>query len=263
MSDLNTLFRHRIGISDDLELTFKNLHTVLEKTAWTIPFENLCIMEKKLADITKENLIDKVILRNEGGLCYELNTIFYLFLLENEFDVSLVRGIVFNQNTNEWNNNGRTHVTIICSYEDELYLIDTGFGGNLPLKPIPLNGKVVTSNNGAFKVERVEHALGDYILYMKLKDKDEDWKIGYIFDSREVVKDLSTLNEVQEIILSHPESAFNKGKLITKLTERGSVTLTESSITKWVDGEVEKAEINQKQFNEMLKEYFGIAVYSQ
>ncbi|MFC7560436.1 arylamine N-acetyltransferase [Paenibacillus farraposensis] len=50
-------------------ITFENLDSVLEKTAREIPFENLCIIENRTTDITKENLIDKIIKRNEGGLC--------------------------------------------------------------------------------------------------------------------------------------------------------------------------------------------------
>lgn len=261
MSDLNLLFRNRIGLPNDLDITFENVHTVLEKTARTIPFENLCIMENRTADITKENLINKVIVRNEGGLCYELNTILYLFLLENGLDVSLVRGIVFDQETQSWTQNGRTHVTIICNHQEQRYLIDTGFGGNLPLKPLPLNGKVISSDNGDFKVERVDIEEGDFILYLKLKHKDEDWKIGYAFDSAEFVNELSALNEIQDNIVNHPESPFNKGALITRLTSGGNMTLTESSFTQWADGKSEKEEINQDRFNDVLKNYFGIGSY--
>ncbi|GAA3332445.1 hypothetical protein GCM10020331_092600 [Ectobacillus funiculus] len=52
---------------------------------------------------------------------------------------------------------------------------------------------------------------------MKLKHKQDDWKLGYVFfDSTVVVKDLSELNEVQRIISEHPESRFNKKPLVTR-----------------------------------------------
>lgn len=77
MNELNALFRKRIGLQDDEKLTFDELDEILDKTAKTIPFENLSIMASHLSDINKENIMKKVLVRNEGGLCYELNTALY------------------------------------------------------------------------------------------------------------------------------------------------------------------------------------------
>lgn len=151
MNELNALFRKRIGLQEDVKLTFEKLDEILDKTAKTIPFENLSIMASHLSDINKENIINKVLVRNEGGLCYELNTALYFFLMENDFDVFLVRGVIYNQG---WMTIGRTHVTILLNHESQTYLIDTGFGGNLPLKPVPLNEETVVSQNGEFRIKK-------------------------------------------------------------------------------------------------------------
>lgn len=42
MSNLNLLFRERIGFPINKNITFEDLDIILEKTAKTIPFENLC-----------------------------------------------------------------------------------------------------------------------------------------------------------------------------------------------------------------------------
>ena len=70
MDKLNMLFRHRIGIPETENVTFDNLDIILEKTARTIPFENLCVINKKTMDMTKGNLANKILNRNDGGLCY-------------------------------------------------------------------------------------------------------------------------------------------------------------------------------------------------
>ncbi|GAI05134.1 unnamed protein product, partial [marine sediment metagenome] len=136
MGELNTLFRKRIGIPGNETISFDTLPSVLEKTAITIPFENLCMIAKKTSEITKENLINKMLVKKEGGLCYELNSIFYFFLLENGFQAVLARGVVYNHPAQEYQRMGRTHVTILITHEERTYLIDTGFGGNLPLRPV-------------------------------------------------------------------------------------------------------------------------------
>lgn len=83
----------------------------------------------------------------------------------------------------------------------------------------------MASNNGEFRVERVESEHGDYLLYMKINRKDEDWKIGYAFNSKEEVQNITELNDVQRIIIEHPESAFNKRPLINKITDKGCNTV--------------------------------------
>ncbi|WP_082067215.1 arylamine N-acetyltransferase [Paenibacillus terrae] len=60
-------------------LELEDLNTIIKKTAKTIPFENLSIINSSSSKITPENLIKKIIERNEGGLCYELNSLFYYF----------------------------------------------------------------------------------------------------------------------------------------------------------------------------------------
>ncbi|WP_053364658.1 arylamine N-acetyltransferase [Bacillus sp. FJAT-27251] len=258
MGDINSLFRERVGIPADEVISFETLDRILEKTALSIPFENLCIMENRTRKLTLDNLMDKILQQREGGLCYELNSVLYLFLKENGFDTALIRGVVFDPIRQEWSRTGKTHVANLVRHNGETYLVDTGFGGNLPLKPVPLTGEVVTSRNGDFRAERAETEHGDFVFYMKLKHKNQQWKIGYAFDSHDRVQNVETLNEIQTIVADHPESAFNKRTLITKLTETGNVTLTAGSFTEWADGQEKKAEVDENQFNEFKKTYFGL-----
>ncbi|WP_285768395.1 arylamine N-acetyltransferase [Peribacillus sp. SI8-4] len=253
MGDLNALFRKRIGIREDEKLTFEGLDDILEKTGKKIPFENLSIIAANLTDINKENIFNKILVRNEGGVCYELNAALYFFLEENGFEVTLVRGVIYNQG---WMTIGRTHVAILLKHEGRTYLVDTGFGGNLPLKPVPLNGETVTSQNGEFRITRESTEHGNYILELKLKYKDPDWKIGYAFDTSKPVGNIAELNEVQTIIKENPQSPFNKHPLITCLTGNGNITLTDTSFTRWADGKVTKEDIDGKRFKELLKRHF-------
>ncbi|WP_088068728.1 arylamine N-acetyltransferase family protein [Gottfriedia luciferensis] len=258
MSELNSLFRKRIGIKDDEEISFNNLASILEKTAKSIPFENLCIIENRIKEITNVNLINKLLIRNEGGLCYELNSLFYLFLMENGFNVRLARGVVYDNVAQKYPTFGRTHVTIILTNENKTYLLDTGFGANLPLKPVPFSGEIVTSNNGEFRVIKKATDFGDYVLLIKLKHKDLDWRIGYAFESNDVVMDLSEFNEIQKIIAEHEESPFNKNPLITQITNEGNKTLTNTSFTQWTNGVVTKEEVDEKKYKELVKQHFAL-----
>ncbi len=257
MKKINTLLRERIGMSQEEKIEFDNLHTLLPQLAKELPFENLCIIENRTSELTEENLAHKFFTRNEGGVCYELNSLLYLFLVENNFDVKLVRGVIYENENNKWNDIGKTHVAILITYKEKIYLIDTGFGGNLPLKPVPLTGEEVHSSNGDFRVRNIKTEHGNYIFEMKVRNKDSDWKWGYAFDALESIGEIGELNEVQDIIVNHPQSPFNKKPLITRLTHDGNVTATEQSFTEWKDGKLTKREMNREEFEKLIQNYFG------
>ncbi len=255
---IDQLFRKRIGYSEGKKIRFADLPELLKKVALTIPFENLCIIRGARLPLTNESLVEKILKKNEGGLCYELNPLLYMFLRENDFHVSLVRGVVYNQNAQEWSSTGRTHAAILLEEAECKYLVDTGFGGNLPLVPVPLSGETVQSMTGEFRVTKTENSFGDYLFEMKRKDKDDDWTVGYVFDSKETVTELAKLEEMQTIIIESEASSFNKGPLITKLTEEGSMTLTDKSFTRWRKGRMTKEDISEESFKELAKEHFGL-----
>ncbi|MBT2644601.1 arylamine N-acetyltransferase [Bacillus sp. ISL-41] len=260
MSNLNELFRKRIGLSSSTLVTVTNLDQILELTAASIPFENLCTLSGDSNELNKGHLMEKIIQRNEGGLCYDLNGILYLFLKENGLDVQLIRGSVYVPDLKGFSPTGRTHAAILLNDNGRRYLVDTGFGGNLPLRPVSMNGTEIISPSGEFRVKKEASEFGDYFLEMKLKYKDSDWKIGYAFDSREPVKNISDLSEMKKIITTHPQSPFNKKPLLTRVTSDGSMVLTETSFTSWTEDGAKKEEIDSKRFKELAKEFYNIEV---
>ncbi len=259
VSNMNQLFRNRIGIPAEETITFQHLPNVLLKTAKAIPFENLRIIENKTRSITKENVIDKMLVKQEGGLCYELNALLYFFFVENGFNAELVRGVVYNNDKKEWLTLGSTHVAVLLRHDEQTYLVDTGFGSNLPLKPVPLNGEVITSSNGEFRIKQSDNDHGNYVLELKLAHKDKDWRIGYTFDSKRPVKNVADFNEIQTILIEDDASPFNKNSLVTKFTDDGTITLTDTSLTQWINGKYSKEKIDHKQFNDLAKQHFGLA----
>ncbi|WLR54436.1 arylamine N-acetyltransferase [Mesobacillus subterraneus] len=256
--ELNHLFRKRIGFFESEKITAANLGILLEMTAAALPFENLGTLSGDLSNLNEERLVDKILLKNEGGLCYDLNGILYLFLKENGLDVRLIRGSVYVPDLNGFSPTGRTHAAILLNGEGKGYLVDTGFGGNLPLRPVPMDGTEISSPNGDFRVNQYDSEFGDYLLEMKLKYKDSEWRIGYAFDSREPIENVSDLSEMKKIITKHPQSPFNKKPLLTRVTANRSMVLTETSFIQWTEDGVEKEVIDAKRFKQLAKEFYNI-----
>ena len=63
----------------------------------SIPFENLDIHNNVPIKLSIEKIFDKVVNQNRGGLCYELNGLFYELLNAIGFDVKIISARVFNQ----------------------------------------------------------------------------------------------------------------------------------------------------------------------
>lgn len=250
-------FHRRIGYTGEEQVRFAELDRVLERVALSLPFENLCIVEQRAEPISQDNLVRKIVRRGEGGLCYELNPLLYFYLLDQGLDVRMVRGAVYNAEAGHFSSTGRTHVAILLEqHEGKTYLVDTGFGTNLSLKPMPLTGETVQAMTGQFRVIRRTTEYGDFVMEMKLKHKHDDWQIGYAFDSRKALDGVSELEEVRAIIANHPDSSFNKHRLITRLTERGSVTLTDNSLTRWEDGVQHKEPVEKEAFARYRESFF-------
>lgn len=258
MQQINKSFRERIGFPLDEAITFQTLEFVLERMAKTVPFENTAIIKGRTKAISEQYLMEKVIGRHEGGLCFDLNPLLYLFLRENGFQVSMLKGTTYDAVNNIWSKTGATHATILLEENGKRYIVDSGYGANLPLKPVPFDGEIIQSANGQFQVKQEETEYGDYCFYMKLKDKSEDWSLGYAFESTVDFRDVKDMIEMQKTIVEHPDSRFNKGPLVSMLTDKGSMVLSQDSFTEWTEGNKHKQEINKEEFQAIAKERFGL-----
>lgn len=251
MNDFNLLFRQRIGLSMDQAITFDDLEDILDRTSQALPFENMAIMLQKNVPLNKENLIDKILNRHEGGLCYELNPLLYLFLLENRFEVSMYYGRVYNGT--EYGD--KTHVMFLVKHKEENHLIDTGFGGRLPLKPVPMTGETIHSKNGSFRIAEKE---GEHILEMNLVAGQEGWEPGYKFYIHDPISRVEELGTVQDTIINSDTSPFNKEPLLTSFTEGGRHTLTKNSYIVWTGRVSKKTEIEPDQFYGYAQTHFNL-----
>lgn len=255
---MDSLFRKRIGLAQNKVITFDVLDKVLEKMAHTIPFENLAVIEHRTKNITKENLVEKILINNEGGLCYDLNLTLHFFLVENGFRPVLTEAVMYNRDTEEYRGTTGTHLVNLVTHRGQMYLVDAGFGGNVPLKPVPFSGETVASDNGEFRVGKVDTGPKDYVFEMKLRHGNLAWTTGYAIDPENLITDISELDKTQKIIVENADSPFNKDPFITRLTAGGYLKLTQNTFTRCTDGVILEDEIDERQFGELLKQHFGL-----
>ncbi|MGE6540925.1 arylamine N-acetyltransferase family protein [Bacillus luti] len=253
MTSLQHKLLARLNLANRTEVKFEELNTILFAFAHTIPFENLDVIARNTNQISPENLREKILTSSRGGLCYELNTLFYYFLKDCGYDVQLALGTVYKNDINAWALEDG-HITIILTYNNVQYLIDVGIASLVPLVPVPFTGESVSSKNGSYRVRRKDTSKGNYVL--ERKDTNGEWKVCHAFYNRMI--DEAVVNDVQKRVVEDEKSIFNKGPIAVKLTDSGHVSLTNTSFTEIVHGEKAKREITEDQYRKLLYTLFAI-----
>ncbi|MBP3972582.1 arylamine N-acetyltransferase [Bacillus sp. WL1] len=253
MTSLQHKLFTRLNLEKRTEVKFEELNTILFAFAHTIPFENLDVIASNTNTITMENLQNKILSRSRGGLCYELNTLFYYFLKDCGYDVQLALGTVYKNDISAWALEDG-HITIILNYDNVRYVIDVGIASLVPLVPVPFTGESISSKNGTYRVKRKDTSKGNHVL--ERKDTDGEWKVCHAFYNR--IIDEVVVNDVQKRVIEDEKSIFNKGPIAVKLTDSGHVSLTNTSLTEMIHGEKAKREITEGQYKELLYTLFSI-----
>ncbi|MFK4291564.1 N-hydroxyarylamine O-acetyltransferase [Bacillus sp. RC240] len=268
LTDLQKKIFSRLQISPKEDVSFENLHEILQQMAYVIPYENLDVMNKNIRKITRKNVQEKLLLTQRGGLCYELNTVLYYFLLDCGFDVYRISGTVYDLGGDKWKPDDG-HVIIILNYNNQKYIIDGGLASHLPLHPVPFSGEVISSQTGKYRIRKQNTEKGTYLLELKKGEDGESaqflnseptntWCTGFAFSLDEI--DTNKVNAIQNIIVEHPESPFNKGYIVCKLIEDGHISLTKKSFTETRKGQKSKRTINEEEYQQILKEVFNISL---
>ncbi|WP_144521830.1 arylamine N-acetyltransferase family protein [Bacillus pumilus] len=221
---MQSAFLQKIGYEGQ-SITFDDLPALLKNMAYTFPFENRSVLNKQSYALNQEGLKQHLLEENRGGLCYDLNPLLYYVLKEAGLAVQLVQGTVYNKEVGAWAIDG-THVAMTLNHHNERYLIDAGFGVNLPLQPVPFTEEWVKGASIQFRVKEEETEKGTHLLQL---DRGEGAEIGYAFTLQEVSE--PTLVKMRQEIYENEASPFNKRPLASKLTPTGRVIVTEDHVT--------------------------------
>lgn len=217
----------------------------------SVPFENLDIHNNVKIDLS--NLYDKIVIRNRGGFCYELNGLFYELLKELGFNVKMVSARVFQGEKGfgaEFD-----HMALIVRFGNDEYLADVGFG-EFPMKPLKIELNRETADAlGIFKIVKHDDT------YYAVMQKGEDGELfpRYIFSETErVIEDFS------EMCIFHQtssESHFTQNRICSLPVKDGRITLSGRKLITTTGGKAETRELeSDEEVKEVLKTHFGIVL---
>ncbi|ANU28533.1 arylamine N-acetyltransferase family protein [Planococcus versutus] len=229
------------------EITFEQLDELQFMHMQHIPFENLDVIRRIPIYLNLESIYEKVVGRQRGGYCYELNGLFHWLLSELGYDAKLIAATVRRPN-GTWAKSD-THAAIIVEL-DQSYLVDVGFGDST-LHPISLNGRPHKDHSGLYRVESREDDCYDLI-----RQTRDDEKTLYRFST--VAKQLVDFHEGCVFNQVSKNSSFTHADLVTRATQDGRITLSGTQLTRSDNGEKQKSDLTFEEKQLVLKTDFGI-----
>lgn len=241
----------RIGFVGPLDGSAKTLAALQERHLYTVPYENLDILERKALSLDPQELYHKIVERRRGGYCFELNALFGWLLRELGYKVTDLVARFWRDET-ELPPKRRHHVLKVEA-EGVDYLCDVGVGGVVPLRSIAIvEGLAQQQGEEFYRLERDS----DYG-WLLCEQKKGGWTRIYSFtEEPQLSKDYQFASFWCE---NAPDSIFAKYPIVAIRTPEGRHTVVDREFRIFnSEGVRTFTPETDEAFKEALVAYFGL-----
>ncbi len=221
------------------------LNEIISAHQRLISFNNLAVFFRpgEILNLDIGHLFDKVILRQEGGYCFENNKVLFFLLQNLGFEVQPKSARVIYDKTGDV---PRTHRTTIVTINGERYLSDVGFGRDMPTHAVPVGveqkkGHQVITKNGQYY-----HQVRKEDVVINLYSFDD----GFYNES-----DFAVANYYTN---THPDSKFVKELIVLRRDGDLIEFINGRSFSRIKNEEREDVEIKSQEEFQFYLEKFGI-----
>lgn len=229
--------------------TLSGLH---QAHAFTIPFENLDVMNGVPIRLDPERFYEKMVGEKRGGLCFEMNGLFKGVLDSIGFESWFISCQVYFPPADALGPKSG-HVAIVTRLGEALYLVDVGFGRGF-VQPLKVDFTGPQFQLGTWY--RLSPLPSEALLLERSADGLNYQKM-YQFTL--APRTLSDFEEACRYHQTSPEAPFTRQPLCSRPTPEGRITLTGSSLVITTHGEKQEEPISSEaEFNEKLAQYFGL-----
>ncbi len=203
----------RIGLEAAPQATLDGLHLLQIHHMRHVPFENLNVLLGRPLNLSPDALFEKIVRRNRGGYCFELNTLYGSLLSEVGFNPVPMLARVWLRDPVEAP--PRTHLVNRVNIEGQDWISDVGFGGRAARVPLKIeDGYEVDDGDGRIRIS-TDADFG----YRISRYQDSAWSDQYTVETEAAHSaDILSGNHWTE---SHPQSHFRLGMGVGLFTEDG------------------------------------------
>lgn len=229
--------------------------TALHKAHFfTIPFENFSMKDNGTGQLSYDEIANKIILNNRGGICFEFSVLFQRFFdyVGYTYCSRLARVLMPCMTP-------ATHQLFIVSVNEERWIFDVGFGARGPRAPLLLT-EGYTHEDGFLSSRVTKHLEHGWVVSIKENSKpDAVWEDIYSFHDTAIFA--PDINMAYFYTLHSPQSLLNTNQVASLPTENGRISIRNNIFTE-VDGFSSSSfEISDRYaLSALLSERFGIEI---
>ncbi len=248
-------YLERINYHGSLSPTAETLRALQIAHLRHVPFENLSIHAGEPIVLEDDALFAKVVVGRRGGFCYELNGLFAALLRALGFDVQMLSAAVAT-GSGQYGPDF-DHMTLAVSLS-ERWLVDVGFGDSF-LEPLRLDDRAEQAQqNGVYRIA----SEGPHLVLLSRALYKDEWEPQYRFTLQPYR--YADYAEMCHYHQTSPESHFTRGRICSRTTEDGRITLSEMRlITTTLDGKRgERILTSEEEHAAALREHFGVGLTS-
>lgn len=259
-------YLERIGLDPttvrDLDLDTPCLTTLQTAHATHIPFENLSIVGDPFTDtpgpgisLDRQAIYAKLIDRERGGYCFELNGLFTTLLTALGFDVHRAAAMVI-PNSGDHRTPANHHIAIVSL--DTEYVVDVGMGSPRMRHPTPLDGTPTDSDDAHVTWRIRETDRPQYRYRAEYRIGDGEWEPRHDFDP--TPREFTYFQAANDYLANAPESPFTSGPVVERGTPDGWIELQRDTFTRVTRGDTTEREIDAEDWYQLLESEFHLTL---
>ena len=241
--------KYRGPLNRDAE-TLRQLHVAHLRA---VPFENLSIHAGEPIILDDSALFEKIVKRNRGGFCYELNGLFAALLRGLGYEVGMLSAQVADS-SGEFGADF-DHMALLVTL-DKRWLVDVGFGDSF-IEPLLIDEHELQIEGArAYRIE----SIGEYLVLMKRSNENKgEWVSQYRFK-------LNTYAYVDyaercKFHQTSPDSHFTQNRICSRLTANGRISVSDTRfILTEHDVRRDHSVSGPAEYEQLLREHFGIVL---
>ena len=247
MKNLNEYF-NRIGFDREPQVDIATLKDLQRLHLLNIPYENLDVQLTRRTGIGIDEAFHKIVTRNRGGWCYEMNGVLGWALEEIGFDVMYMSGGVARSLRGD--SALGNHLVLLVILDGVQWLTDVGFGDGF-IEPIPMSSEKFEQRGFGMSLEPIEDGYWRFHNHQFGGAPD--------FDFRLETADQKLLAAQCERLQTDPESTFVQVLVIQQFNKLGyDIQIGPVAKTIKPDGVEQRVLESAEEFQDRLGDVFGI-----
>jgi N-hydroxyarylamine O-acetyltransferase len=239
---------NRIGYKEGGSDT-ERLFRVHRRHIMSIPFENIDVYNGKLVSVESEAVFDKLVVKNRGGYCFEMNCLLADALSAMGFEIY---GVLARVSMGPGGFGPHLHGMNIAVAEGKRYICDVGFGGDCFVEPL-LFETGLEQRVHACTYRIMESGAVQYSVQI-LKDGQYVDMLGFD-DIPALAGDFGVSNFYTNC---HPESGFRHFVMVNLFTENGRFSMFNEQLTIRNGEKTVRKNLTKEELPQALEKYFGI-----